>query len=240
MSQQGNNASNGTVDDTAPHILVIDDDKRIRDLIARFLFENGFRVSLAQDAQDARNKLQGIAFDLLIVDVMMPGESGVELTRSISATNDTPILMLTALAEVDARIEGLEAGADDYLAKPFDPRELLLRINSILKRVKVDDTPVIDEVNFGEYTFNLVRRELLKQGTNIRLTERETDFMVILSNSAGETVPRHALTGDDNLSNERTVDVQINRLRRKLENDPANPIYLQTVRGIGYRLRVES
>ncbi len=225
--------------DDAPHILIIDDDRRIRDLLSRFLSENDFRVTVATDAGDARRKLAGLAFDLMIVDVMMPGESGVEFTNSIRVDNDVPILMLTALSETEARIRGLEAGADDYLPKPFDPRELLLRVNSILKRTVQPDIPAIEQIVFGPYTFIIASRELKNAGRLIRLTDKEREIMAMFAMNAGEIVLRQDLLGGDASTGERTVDVQINRLRRKIENDPGQPIWLQTVRGLGYKLCVD-
>ena len=225
--------------DDAAHILVIDDDRRIRDLLSRYLSEPRFRVSTASDAADARRKLDGLSFDLLIVDVMMPGENGTEFTNDIREKLDVPVLMLTALGEVDARIKGLEAGADDYLAKPFDPRELVLRINSILKRVRVEAPPSVEQVLFGPYTFSVLTRELKKDGEPVKLTDREREIMVMFAQNAGQVVPRLDLVGEDATASERTVDVQINRLRRKIENDPAAPTWLQTVRGIGYKLQIE-
>ena len=225
--------------DDAPHILVIDDDSRIRDLLARYLSEQGFRISMAADALEARRKLEGLQFDLLIVDVMMPGESGTDFTRALRDEQDVPVLMLTALGETDARIKGLEARADDYLPKPFDPRELVLRINSILKRVRVEETPAIEQVLFGPYTFTVSSRELKRDGDAVRLTDREREIMVLFAQNAGEVVPRLELVGDETTASERTVDVQINRLRRKIEKDPASPTWLQTVRGIGYKLHIE-
>lgn len=225
--------------DDAAHILVIDDDRRIRDLLSRYLSEQRFRVSTASDAADARRKLDGLSFDLLIVDVMMPGENGTDFTNDIREKLDVPVLMLTALGEVDARIKGLEAGADDYLAKPFDPRELVLRINSILKRVRVEAPPSVEQVLFGPYTFSVLTRELKKDGEPVKLTDREREIMVMFAQNAGQVVPRMDLVGEDATASERTVDVQINRLRRKIENDPAAPTWLQTVRGIGYKLQIE-
>lgn len=229
-----------TPGDDAAHLLVIDDDTRIRELLSRYLAEQGFRVTTAADAAEARRKLDGIDFDLLIVDVMMPGESGLSLTRSLRELKTVPILMLTALAEGDARIDGLEAGADDYLAKPFNPRELVLRINNILKRGGQPAAPKIEQVVFGPFTFVIARRELKKSGEPVRLTDREREIMATFAEKAGETIPRHELVGADVEVGERTIDVQINRLRRKIEDDPANPVWLQTVRGIGYRLSVET
>jgi two-component system phosphate regulon response regulator OmpR len=228
------------ISDDAAHLLVVDDDTRIRDLLSRYLTDQGFRVTTAADASEARRKLEGIDFDLLVIDVMMPGESGLSLTRSLREVKSVPILMLTARAEGEARIDGLEAGADDYLAKPFNPRELVLRINNILKRGGQPGVPKIEQVVFGPFTFVLARRELKKAGEQVRLTDREREIMVTFAENAGETVPRHELAGGDTEIGERTIDVQINRLRRKIEDDPANPIWLQTVRGIGYRLSVET
>lgn len=225
--------------DNAAHILVVDDDTRIRSLLSQFLQKNGFRVSVAATADEARRKLAGLDFDLLIVDVMMPGETGISLTRSLRETKDVPILMLTALAETDARINGLEAGADDYLPKPFDPRELLLRINAILRRGNQASQPAIEQIVFGPYTFFIPRRELKKSGEIIHLTDREQEIMAIFAARVGETIPRQELAGGEGDVGERTIDVQINRLRRKVEDDPANPVWLQTVRGIGYKLAVE-
>jgi two-component system, OmpR family, phosphate regulon response regulator OmpR len=224
------------VDDDAAHLLIVDDDTRIRTLLKRYLGENGYRVSTAPDAAEARRKLEGLDFDLLVLDVMMPGEDGVSLTRHLRAVRPIPVLLLTAKAEADARIAGLEAGADDYLVKPFEPRELLLRISNILRRADAPKTPAIEQVVFGPYSFSLARRELKKGTTPIRLTDREQDIMTMLAEKAGETVARYDLVSSASEINERTIDVQINRLRRKIENDPANPLYLQTVRGIGYRL----
>ncbi len=226
--------------DDAAHLLIVDDDTRIRELLSRYLTDQGFRVTTAADAGEARRKLDGIDFDLLIIDVMMPGESGLSLTRSLREVKTVPILMLTALAESQARIDGLEAGSDDYLPKPFNPRELVLRINNILKRGGQPAQPKIEQVVFGPYTFVIARRELKKAGEIIRLTDREREIMVLFAERAGETIPRHELVGNDIEVGERTIDVQINRLRRKIEVDPANPVWLQTVRGIGYRLSVET
>ncbi|CZT35755.1 response regulator [Rhizobium sp. 9140] len=225
--------------DDAPHLLVVDDDRRIRDLLNRYLVEQGFRVTTAADADEARRRLQGIDFDLLIVDVMMPGETGISLTQSLRRLKTVPIIMLTALAETNARVEGLEAGADDYLPKPFDPRELVLRINNILRRNMPVQSPKVEQVIFGPFTFSVVRRELRRGADHIRLTDREQEIMMLFSQRAGETIPRHELVSDDIEVGERTIDVQINRLRRKIEDDPSNPVWLQTVRGIGYKLAVD-
>jgi len=225
--------------DDAPHILVVDDDTRIRTLLSQFLRKNGFRVSIAADAAQARGQLDFISFDLLIIDVMMPGESGLELTRALRRDMKVPILMLTALSETESRIDGLEAGVDDYLPKPFDPRELLLRVNAVLRRGGAPAQAKIEQVTFGPYMFIIPRRELKKDGDVVHLTDKEQEIMAIFAENMGETVPRQALAGADGEVGERTIDVQINRLRRKIENDPANPIWLQTVRGIGYKLVAE-
>ena len=221
--------------DNAQHLLVIDDDSRIRNLLQRFLTKSGYRVSTAQNAAEARKTMSGLSFDLLILDVMMPGESGMELATTLRQGSDIPILMLTARAESESRIQGLEIGVDDYLSKPFEPRELLLRIRNILKRHNGSSNTSIDEVTFGPYCFKLERQELLCGNDVIRLTDRERELLYLFAAQPGATVTRLALAGEDG-TGERTVDVQINRLRRKIEPDPSNPIYLQTIRGIGYRL----
>lgn len=226
-------------DDDAAHLLVVDDDTRIRSLLSQYLTERGFRVTVAANAAEARRKLEGLDFDLLVLDVMMAGESGVELTKSLRETKDVPILMLTALSETDMRIKGLEAGADDYISKPFDPRELILRINSILRRGGAPSKPKLEQIIFGGFSFNIVKRELKKGAEVIRLTDREQEIMAAFAQKPGETVPRYELVGQESEIGERTIDVQINRLRRKIEFDPANPVYLQTVRGIGYKLSIE-
>ncbi len=224
--------------DDAPHVLIIDDDNRIRTLLSRYLGEHGFRVTSAANAEEARRRLAGLEFDLLIIDVMMPGEDGLALTRSLRETMSVPILMLTARSETESRIKGLEFGADDYLAKPFEPRELLLRMNSILRRGTPTAKPLIELVRFGPFTFHRERLELRRGGDLVHLTDRERQIMAIFAAAPGDTVARLALVASDGPAGERTVDVQINRLRRKIETDPANPLYLQTVRGIGYRLAI--
>lgn len=181
----------------------------------------------------------GIRFDLLILDVMMPGENGLSLTRSLNENKSVPVILLTARSEADSRIAGLEAGADDYLAKPFDPRELVLRINNILRRNTSPDTPKIEQIMFGPYSFSIPRKELRRGAETIRLTDREQEIMLLFALRAYDTIPRHELVEAESEVGERTIDVQINRLRRKIEDDPANPVYLQTVRGIGYRLSVD-
>ena len=222
--------------DDAPHLLLVDDDRRIRDLLSRFLAGEGYRVTTAMSAKDARARLLGLHFDLLILDVMMPGETGFDLARFIRASSSVPIVMLTARHEAESRIEGLQIGADDYVAKPFEPRELVLRIGNILKRSAPAPVETLEQAAFGPYVFHLDRGELRKSDETVHLTDRERDMLRILALARGETVPRGALTGGDGTANERAVDVQINRLRRKIERDPANPLFLQAVRGIGYRL----
>lgn len=242
MAQDTEKAAVGgdlALSDDAPHLLIVDDDTRIRNLLSQYLTGSGFRITVAANADEARRKLAGIDYDLLILDVMMPGESGIALTQSLRQEKNVPILMLTALSETDSRITGLEAGADDYLPKPFDPRELILRINNILRRGAPATQAKIEQIVFGPYTFVIAKRELKRSGDLIRLTDREQDIMAIFAARAGETVPRHELTGQEGDVGERTIDVQINRLRRKIENDPANPVWLQTVRGVGYKLSVE-
>jgi two-component system phosphate regulon response regulator OmpR len=229
-------SSPARITDDAPHLLVVDDDRRIRDLLSRFLMSEGYRVTTAETAAMARAKLNGLHFDLLVLDVMMPGETGMELARSIRETSAVPILMLTARHETESRIEGLQAGADDYLAKPFEPRELSLRIASILKRAQPAATPAPESVRFGKFVFHIARGELRDGEEVLRLTDRERDMLRILAATPGETVPRLALAGGGDASSERAVDVQVNRLRRKIEQNPANPLYIQTVRGVGYRL----
>ena len=224
--------------DDAPHVLVVDDDQRIRDLIARYLFSSGFRVTTAADAAAARAALRGLAFDIVILDVMMPGESGIELARDLKRIAPVPICMLTARAEPESRIEGLEAGVDDYMVKPFEPRELVLRINNILRR-SVAPPSGREEVRMGDYTFHIGRGELKRGEETIRITERERDLLRQFAARSGTPIPRYELAADDATGSDRAVDVQINRLRRKIELDPSNPVYLQTVRGKGYVLHVD-
>ncbi|MEP1230468.1 MAG: response regulator transcription factor [Litorimonas sp.] len=216
------------------HILVIDDDDRIRGLLQRFLGKNGYRVSGAANAEDARQKMNGLRYDLLIVDVMMPGEDGLSLSKSIREFNDIPIILLTALGDPEHRIAGLKTGADDYLAKPFEPEELLLRMDAIFRRT--GRKPVNDTVRFGGYEYDMERRVLRKNGKQIRLTTGEQTLLSLMAQQAGATVSRYVLSENINAQSERAVDVQMTRLRRKLENNPAEPEFLLTVRGEGYRL----
>lgn len=230
-----------------PHILVVDDDRRIRDLTARYLSEQGFNVVTANNAADARDKMKSLAFDLLVLDIMMPGEDGLELTANLRTESDVPILLLTARTEAEDRIAGLQTGADDYLTKPFEPKELVLRIQSILKRARPVEraAPQRRVIKFGEFLFELDRRRLFRGEEPVYLTEAETDLLTELATNAGEVVSRDALSssaGDPDESTaespgSRQVDVQVTRLRRKIENDPRFPRYLQTVRGRGYLLQ---
>jgi two-component system phosphate regulon response regulator OmpR len=224
--------------DTAPHVLIVDDDRRIRDLLSRFLIGEGYRVTTADSASHARARLDGLSFDLLILDVMMPGETGVELAKFIRGNSGVPILMLTARHEIEHRIDGLQAGADDYLAKPFEPRELALRVSNILRRAHPPVPEPAESVRFGKFVFHIARGELRKGDQNVRLTDRERDMLRMLAKMPGETVSRLDLAGNGGAVSERAVDVLVNRLRRKIERKPANPLFVQTVRGVGYRLVV--
>ncbi|MBY8974713.1 response regulator [Rhodobacteraceae bacterium NNCM2] len=224
------------------HILIVDDDARIRDLLKRFLSRNGYIVTTARDAAHASRLLVNLAFDLLVVDVMMPGEDGVSFTKRIREEVDAPILLLTAKAEVNDRIEGLEAGADDYLSKPFEPRELLLRCAAILRRAvpqaEPESPPKI--LTLGRNRYDILRGELVCDGEPVRLTSTEQALMRVFSIKPNEPVSRERLAaelgGAEGEVQERAVDVQITRLRRKLEVDPKAPRYLQTIRGAGYML----
>ncbi len=221
------------------HVLVVDDDARLRELLRRYLADNGFLVSTAGDAADARAKLGALDFDLIVMDVMMPGESGLELTRSLRQIRTTPILLLTAMGEPENRIAGLECGADDYLSKPFEPRELVLRINSIMRRLGPPPSAA-PPVRLGAHVYELQREELSRDGRPVRLTGAETSLLTVLSRAPGEVFSREVLVERCSISGStRTVDVLVTRLRRKIEPDPRVPRYLQTVRGHGYVLRPE-
>lgn len=227
------------MNDAQPHILVVDDDTRLRDLLRRYLVEQGFRVTTATDAADARAKLVGLDFDLLVLDIMMPGESGLDLTKALRRERVVPILLLTAMDEVESRIAGFESGADDYLAKPFEPRELVLRIHAILRRfANQQRTPeAANKVYFGGFVFDLEREELRRGEAYVRLTSAETSLLKTLARQPGVPISREALAGDsEDIGSNRTIDVQVTRLRRKIEVDPKFPRYLQTVRGTGYVL----
>lgn len=228
-------------DETTPHILIVDDDTRIRELLQRYLSDNGYRTSIAADANEAQSKMQALAYDLLVLDIMMPGVTGLEFTEQLrAAENAVPILLLTALSDTENRIEGLAVGADDYLPKPFDPKELLLRIQSILRRSGADENALEppEEVRFGDHLFRFDRGELTRNDQRITLTTREIEVLRCLTQTPGRVVSRLELADGEDIS-ERAIDVQINRLRRKIEADPREPIYLQTVRGSGYVLRTD-
>lgn len=217
------------------HILVVDDDDRIRDLLKRFLVKEGYRVTTAPHAKSARKFMSMIDFDLSILDIMMPGEDGLSLLSSIRETgNETPVILLTARGLAEDRIEGLKRGADDYLPKPFEPEELSLRAAAILRRSKKEDPP--EEIEMSGLIFNAARGELKNGDERIRLTEAELQLLSILTSRAGEAVTREELAAMTSAGLERSIDVQVTRLRRKIETDPKQPIHLQTVRGVGYRL----
>lgn len=220
-----------------PQILVVDDDKRLRELLFRYLKTQGCLVICAENTAEAEGYLKRFVFDLVIMDVMMPGENGIDFTRRIKPDHPVlPFLMLTAKAETESRIEGLEAGVDDYLPKPFEPKELWLRIQAILRRtaiVKPSKNKMI-----GEYEFLADQRLLRSADQDVSLTESETSLLAFLYDKSGQTVDRYELADGLGLdSSERTIDVQITRLRKKIEQDPKNPRYLQTVRGKGYVLK---
>ncbi len=223
------------------HLLVVDDDERIRGLLQKFLVRNGFLVTIARDAAQARRLLAGLDFDMIVLDVMMPDEDGISLTRDIRRHSHVPILLLTARGETTNRIEGLEAGADDYLVKPFEPKELLLRINAILRRVPQARPEAPKMLQLGSVRYDIDRGELWRGPNPVRLTATEAALMRVLALQPGAAVAREKLVGDlgrgeDGSAQERAVDVQITRLRRKIEDDPKQPRYLQTVRGEGYML----
>ena len=224
-----------TADEAATHLLVVDDDARIRALLSRFLRTRGYRVTTASSAAEALHCIGGVVFDLVVLDVMMPGEDGLSLARRLRAEQfKAAIIMLTARSEIADRIEGLEAGVDDYLAKPFDPQELVLRIEAVLRRTARDAGA--GPVRLGPLVFDATRGTLTDGEAHVRLTEREAEILAILAARAGETVPRADLVGDGLAPGDRSVDVQVTRLRKKIEADAANPRHLLTVRGIGYRL----
>ena len=226
------------MDETA-HILVVDDDRRIRQLLQSYLTEHGFRVSVAATAAEARQRMEGIVYDLLVLDIMMPGESGLQFTQALRREGfGVPVLLLSALADASDRISGLEHGSDDYLPKPFEPRELLLRVQNLLRRSE-SAVRIRSEVFFGGFTFSLRRGELRKEGELVRLTTRERDFLRLLAGRPGTAVGRAELAPAGSEEGARSVDVQINRLRQKIEADPSNPVYLQTVRGAGYVLHTD-
>ncbi len=224
--------------DEPAHILVVDDDTRLRELLRKYLSENGYLVTTAADAAEARARLEALAVDLIVLDVMMPGENGLSLTRSLRETSPVPILLLTAMSESDDRIRGLESGADDYLTKPFEPRELLLRAASILRRAPRPEAEPSRELRLGVFTWSPARSELRRGGVPVHLTTAESQLLAVLADHAGAPVSRDDLAArTGNGANPRAIDVQVTRLRKKLEDDPRLPRYLQTVRGMGYMLR---
>ncbi len=216
------------------HVLVVDDDDRLRDLLRRFLSREGHDVTVAKDSAHARRLMQTMSFDLMVLDVMMPGEDGLSLLKGIRETSDTPVILLTARGQPAERIEGLKLGADDYLPKPFEPEELVLRIGSILKRA-APEAPV-EEIHLSGMVFHVNKGELRRDGRLVRLTESETQLLSILAARAGAAISRQELAALTAAGVERSVDVQVTRLRRKIERDPREPVHLQTVRGVGYRL----
>lgn len=225
--------------DDAPHLLLVDDDEPIRELLSRYLRNNGFRVTPTSDAQSARKAMELMSFDLVLLDVMMPGETGLSLAKWLREESDLPICLLTANSEPEQRIEGLEIGVDDYVAKPFEPRELLLRLQNILRRGR-DTATVVEEVTMGEFRFHLERGELRRGAKVIKLTERERELLRHFAQKPGVSIARHdLLVSGEQTNSDRAIDVQINRLRRKIERDPSNPTYLQTVRGKGYVLYID-
>jgi two-component system phosphate regulon response regulator OmpR len=223
-------------DEKLQHLLIVDDDTRIRTLLQRYLSDAGYRVTAAKDAAEARHLMASLDFDFIVLDVMMPGEDGFSLTKAIREKSNVPILLLTARGESGDRIEGLERGADDYLPKPFEPRELLLRIATILRRAGAPAEQVKQIIQLGTCRFDPERGELTRDGKPVKLTSAELQLMRVLAANPGQTFTRTDLSVRMGEVLERTVDVQITRLRRKIENDPKLPLYLQTVRGIGYVL----
>ena len=224
---------------TKPHILVVDDDTRLRELLTVYLRDQGFSVTAAVHAEDAHRKLALFRFDLMVLDVMMPGETGVEFARALDGKGP-PVMLLTAMAETGDRIAGLEAGADDYLPKPFEPKELVLRMKAILRRSEnmPERKPT---VQFGDYRFDLAQGRLQKAGAVFNLTTGEMQLLRVLAEKAGEPVTRAELAAALGAgSNERSVDVQVTRLRRKIEGDNVRPLYIQTIRGSGYILYTDS
>lgn len=225
--------------DRPPHLLLVDDDDRIRELLKRYLAQAGARVSAAADAAGARKLLDSMDFDLLILDVMMPVEDGFSLAESVRRTSKVPIVLLTARGMPEDRIRGLQIGADDYVPKPFEPAELALRINAILRRSIAARGETPETVTFGPFAFNTARGELSREGAMVRLTEAEVAMLRVLAARPGEVVSREELAKRTSAGLERSVDVQVTRLRRKVEADPRAPVFLQTVRGIGYRLAAD-
>jgi len=225
--------------DRPPHVLLVDDDDRIRTLLKRYLTQAGARVSGAADAASARKLMSSLDFDLIVLDVMMPIEDGFSLAESVRKTSHVPIVLLTARGMAEDRIKGLSIGVDDYVAKPFEPAELVLRINAILRRANARRAEVGEFVRFGPFTFNHARGELLRDDAPVRLTETELAMLRVLAARPGDSVSREDLARKTGVGLERSVDVQVTRLRRKIESDPREPVFLQTVRGVGYRLAAD-
>jgi len=224
------------MEDGSVHILVVDDDERLRRLLKRYLSESGYRVTAAANAAEARQQLDGLEFDLLVLDLMMPGETGLELTRDLRKRMQVPILLLTAMGEPADRITGFEHGADDYLPKPFEPRELVLRINAILRRGGGGGERPPAQICLGELEFDVERGELTGPDGPVRLTSAEADLLRLFARNPGKTIGRVELLEQSGANSVRAVDVQITRLRRKIEQDPKQPRFLQTVWGRGYVL----
>ena len=219
------------------HILVVDDDDKIRELVKQYLEENNFLVTTAKDSFDAKRKLEIVKFDILIVDIMMPGESGLSLTKQVKKKNPTPIILLTAKGETQDRIEGLELGADDYLGKPFEPKELLLRIKNILNKTK---KPVlVDKISIGKALINLKKLNITLNNKTLKINPQEKKILEKMLEEPGKIFSRDKIGKIINISKERTIDVMITRLRQKIESNPKNPKYLQTIRGSGYVLWIE-
>ncbi|MEL7486412.1 MAG: response regulator [Pseudomonadota bacterium] len=226
------------IDEDAAHILIVDDDDRIRSLLKRYLTDQGYRASVASNGDRARELLGAVEFDLLIIDVMMPGLSGFDLTEKVRAASNVPILLLTARGLPEDRIEGLERGADDYLSKPFEPRELLLRVGALLRRAQ-PRAKSQERLRFGDCSFSVTRGELRRGDELIKLTSSELALLRALAKKPGEAISRAALAEQTSAAMERSIDVQVTRLRKKIEDDPRTPIYLQTVRGVGYTLMTD-
>ena len=219
------------------HIMVVDDDDRIRDLVKQYLEENNFLVTTAKNAEDAKEKLEIIKFDILVLDIMMPGQSGLSLTKQIKKNNLIPIILLTAKGETQDRIEGLEVGADDYLGKPFAPKELLLRIKNILNKVK---KPILlDKIYIGEALINLKKLDIKLNNKIVKINPQEKIVLEKMLESPGKVFSRNDIGKIIKITKERTIDVMITRLRHKIEVDPKNPRYLQTIRGSGYVLWIK-
>jgi two-component system phosphate regulon response regulator OmpR len=227
--------TNNSIEDM-PHVLVVDDDDRLRTLLAKYLGDNGLIVTPADGAEEARRRMQSLTFDIIVLDLMMPGETGLEFAEKLRQKNNVPILMLTAMGEAEDRIRGLEKGGDDYLTKPFEPRELLLRLHNILKRARPGPVPN-HELIFGDAVFSMERGEMRRRGRRIHLTEVEASLLRALGAAPGKPMSRETLIEATNAGGKgRAIDVQVTRLRRKIEKDPREPRYLKTVRGKGYVL----